>query len=196
MQLCLQLLQTARPKSSLPDSIFGAVGALANAMEQGFAKYMESFMPFLLSALDKTEEPEVCAIGVGLVSDLSRSLGEAIQPYCDAFMNSLLQTLTVRISPYLWMNLLVLIDEKQSTTFSKQVKPAALQCFGDIAQAIGAQFEKYLATVVMVLEQASTVKVTDNNYDHLEYVASLREGIMDGWGGIVLALKDSHGQTF
>lgn len=30
----------------------------------------------------------------------------------------------------------------------------------------------------------------------MDYVASLREGIMDGWGGIVLALKQSHGELF
>lgn len=95
MRIFLELLRTARPKSSLPDSVFGAIGALANALEGDFAKYMESFKPFLFSALSKSEEPEVCAIGVGLVSDLSRSLNEAVQPYCDDFMNLLLQTLQV-----------------------------------------------------------------------------------------------------
>ena len=95
MQILLELLRSARPKSSVPDSVFGAVGALTNALEQDFVKYMEPFVPFLYSALGKTEEPEVCAIAVGLVSDLARSLNEAILPYCDSLMNHLLETLQV-----------------------------------------------------------------------------------------------------
>lgn len=110
MRIFLELLGTSRPKSSLPDSVFGAVGALANALEEDFAKYMESFKPFLYSALGKSEEPEVCAIGVGLVSDLSRSLGEAVQPYCDDFMNLLLQTLQVCHCHDNWVKSCVLMN--------------------------------------------------------------------------------------
>lgn len=78
----------------------------------------------------------------------------------------------------------------QSTTLSNQFKPAILQCFGDIAQAIGGHFETYLSVVAQVLQQAATVTVgTDGSYEMLDYVVSLREGIMDAWGGIILALK-------
>ncbi len=41
-----------------------------------------------------------------------------------------------------------------------------------------------------MLQQAATVTVgTDGSYEMLDYVVSLREGIMDAWGGIILALK-------
>ena len=78
----------------------------------------------------------------------------------------------------------------QSTTLSNQFKPAILKCFGDIAQAIGGHFETYLSVVSQVLQQAATVTASpEGSYDMLEYVISLREGIMDAWGGIVLAMK-------
>jgi importin subunit beta-1 len=78
---------------------------------------------------------------------------------------------------------------------SNQFKPAILQCFGDIAQAIGPHFETYLSVVAQVLQQAANVNVgPDNAYDMMEYVVSLREGIMDAWSGIILAMKQGKGE--
>lgn len=47
--------------------------------------------------------------------------------------------------------------------------------------------------VAQVLEQASTVNATpDGPMEMVEYVISLREGIMDAWGGIIGAMKSSN----
>ncbi|MCJ1424384.1 karyopherin beta [Sticta canariensis] len=171
MHVLLQILNTVGPKSSVPDTVFAAVGALSNALEVDFAKYMDSFAPFLYNALGNQDELGLCAMAIGLVSDITRSLGESSQPYCDTFMNYLLSNL-------------------RSTSVSNQFKPAILQCFGDIAQAIGPHFETYLNVVALVLQQAATVTMSDNGaYEMLDYIISLREGIMDAWSGIILALK-------
>lgn len=75
---------------------------------------------------------------------------------------------------------------------SNQFKPAILQCFGDIATAIGGHFEKYLSVVAQVLQQAATVNAgTESSYEMYDYLISLREGIMDAWGGIIGAMKGS-----
>lgn len=98
MQLLLQILSTVGPKSSVPDTVFAAVGALANAIEEDFVKYMDPFANYLYNALGNQEEPSVCAMAIGLVSDISRSLNEKIQPYCDTLMNYLLNNLRVRLT--------------------------------------------------------------------------------------------------
>jgi importin subunit beta-1 len=95
MQILLQLLTTLGNKSSVPDVVFADISALANAMEEDFAKYMEAFSPFLYNALGNHEEPSLCSMAIGLVSDITRSLGEQAQPYCDNFMNYLLNNLRV-----------------------------------------------------------------------------------------------------
>ena len=95
MHVLLRLLSSVGPKSSVPDTIFATVGALANALEEDFAKYMDSFVPFLYNALGNQEEPGLCSMAIGLVSDITRSLGESAQPYCDSFMNYLLNNLRV-----------------------------------------------------------------------------------------------------
>lgn len=98
MQILLQLLATVGPKSSVPDTVFAAIGALATALEDDFLKYMEAFAPYLYNALGNQEEPGLCSMAIGLVSDITRSLGEKVQPFCDAFMNYLLNNLRVSFS--------------------------------------------------------------------------------------------------
>ncbi|PGH12045.1 hypothetical protein AJ80_06864 [Polytolypa hystricis UAMH7299] len=171
MHVMLQVLSTVPPKSSVPDIVFATIGSIASALEQDFVKYMESFTPFLYNALGNQEEPGLCAMAIGLVSDICRSLGDKAQPYCDTFMNYLLNNL-------------------RSTSLSNQLKPAILETFGDIAQAIGVHFDTYLSVVAQVLQQAGGVTTSpDVSYDMLDYIVSLREGIMDAWGGILLAYK-------
>lgn len=70
------------------------------------------------------------------------------------------------------------------------LKPAILETFGDIAQAIGTQFDTYLNVVAQVLHQASVVTASNDVTPEMqEYIVSLREGIMDAWGGILLSYK-------
>lgn len=81
----------------------------------------------------------------------------------------------------------------QSTALANQFKPAILQCFGDIATAIGGHFETYLSVVAQVLQQASGVVANpDGSFEMFDYVVSLREGIMDAWGGIIGAMRSSQ----
>lgn len=95
MQVLLQVLSIVGGKSSVPDTVFAAVGALSNALELDFVKYMDSFAPFLYNALGNQEELGLCTMAIGLVSDITRSLGDSSQPYCDTFMNYLLSNLRV-----------------------------------------------------------------------------------------------------
>lgn len=178
MQTLLQILSALPPNSSVPDAIFGTVGALANALDEDFVKYMEAFGPVLLAALGNQEEQQLCAMAIGLTSDIARSIGEAAAPYCDSFMNHLLTNL-------------------QSDKLSQQFKPAILQCFGDIAHSIGGHFETYLEVVMSVLQQAASISVNnETSYEMIEYVISLREGIMDAYGGIIIAMRTSGKSKF
>lgn len=102
MTSLLQILSTSGPKSSVPDAVFAAVSGLANALEEGFAAYMEPFSPYLYNALGNQEEPALCSMAIGLVSDITRSMGPPSQPYCDTFMNYLLNNLRVR-KPFIFL---------------------------------------------------------------------------------------------
>jgi importin subunit beta-1 len=95
MQVLLQILSTVGSKSSIPEAVFATISALSNAMEEDFVKYMDAFSPFLYNALSNQEEPALCSMAIGLVSDITRSIGSRSQPFCDNFMNYLLNNLRV-----------------------------------------------------------------------------------------------------
>ena len=177
MQILLHLLNSLNSKSSVADSALGPVGALATALESDFMKYMEAFQPYLYKALNNRDEPGLCAMAIGLTSDVVRALGQNARPFCDDFMNSLLENL-------------------RSTTLGNQFKPAILQCFGDIAQAIGGAFETYLKVVAQVLDQAASIDGSNaQTYEVLDYIVSLREGIMDAWAGAIIAMTTASKGT-
>jgi importin subunit beta-1 len=95
MQALLAILNVVGGKSSVPEAVFATISALSTAMEDDFIKYMDAFAPFLYSALGNQDEPSLCSMAIGLVSDITRSVGERSQPYCDQFMNHLLNNLRV-----------------------------------------------------------------------------------------------------
>jgi importin subunit beta-1 len=100
MQILLQILNSVGGKSSVPEAVFGTISAISTTMEEDFIKYMEAFAPFLYNALGNQEEPSLCSMAIGLVSDITRSMGERSQPYCDNFMNYLLNNLRVCKTEY------------------------------------------------------------------------------------------------
>lgn len=51
--------------------------------------------------------------------------------------------------------------------------------------------------VAQVLQQASSVSVgVENSFEMMDYVTSLREGIMDAWDGAIIAMKAGNKRTF
>lgn len=165
------LLQVFSSKSaSVHEEALMAVGAVANAVEGDFEKYMPHFRPFLVLGLRNFEEHTVCTISVGVVGDVSRALGSKLIPYCDEIVSLLLQDL-------------------QNPNMHRSVKPPILACFGDIALSIGSGFVKYLNVVMNMLHQASSTTVDPNDSDLVEYLNQLRESVFEAYTGIVQGLR-------
>eukprot|EP01127_Copromyxa_protea_P013091 TRINITY_DN3485_c0_g1_i1.p1 TRINITY_DN3485_c0_g1~~TRINITY_DN3485_c0_g1_i1.p1 ORF type:complete len:861 (+),score=238.86 TRINITY_DN3485_c0_g1_i1:44-2626(+) len=149
------------------------VAAIANIVDADFEKYMNDLAPHLLTALQHAEEHQVCCTAVGLVGDISRALGPKMMPYCDRIITLLLQNL-------------------QSRDLERSVKPPILSCFGDIAIAIGGGFDKYLEVVLGMLKQAADTvmktEIASDDYDLIDYINQLREGICEAYAGIIQGL--------
>jgi importin subunit beta-1 len=87
------------------------------------------------------------------------------------------------------------------------VKISILSCFGDIALAIGPAFEPYLGTTMGVLKQAGLVQFNpvrasvalhsdplgrlclQLDYELVDYVNQLREGILEAYTGIISGFR-------
>ncbi|KAL5989446.1 Importin subunit beta-1 [Asimina triloba] len=151
-----------------------AIGALSYSTGADFAKYMLKLYPYLEIGLQNFEEYQVCSITVGVIGDLCRALEEKILPYCDGIMTQLLKDLS-------------------SNQLHLSVKPPIFSCFGDIALAIGENFEKYLIYAMPMLESAAELSVSVSAAaDELsEYTNQLRNGILEAYSGIFQGFKNS-----
>ncbi|GAA5923414.1 hypothetical protein JCM3775_007533 [Rhodotorula graminis] len=170
MELLLRLISTAGKQSPILEDAFLAVGAVTAALDSDFHPFLPAFLPYLSQALAAYDEYQLCSIAVGLIGDVCRALGDASLPYCQGFMEGLLAAL-------------------QSNVLHRSVKPPILSCFGDIALAVGPAFEPFLHTSMTVLKQAGIMRADPNNYDLVDYVNTLREGILEAYTGIVGGLK-------
>jgi len=84
------------------------------------------------------------------------------------------------------------LENLQSEVLSRTVKIPILTSFGDIAMAIGPLFDPYLETTMTVLQQAGSVQAGLNDYEMIDYVNQLREGILETYVGIVTAFKNTE----
>lgn len=151
-----------------------AIGALAYATGTEFVKYMQEFYRYMEMGLQNFEDYQVCAITVGVVGDVCRALEEKVLPYCDGIMTQLLKDLS-------------------SNQLHRSVKPPIFSCFGDIALAIGENFEKYLLYAMPMLQSAAELSAHTNGADDdmIEYTNTLRNGILEAYSGIFQGFKGS-----
>ncbi len=118
--------------------------------------YVTPFLDPLLSALQSTEDSQLCQVAIGVIGDICRATGEHSSSYAQGFMNALYHTL-------------------QSTTMNRNVKISVLSCFGDIALAISSAFIPFLDGTMTVLKQAGDVTPDEVSYTSRERALSLTE---------------------
>jgi len=178
MSALLQMFQSSvnNKTGGVQEDALMAVGTLVEVLGEGFAKYMEAFKPFLLIGLKNVAEYQVCHTAVGLVGDICRALGESVRPYCDEIMT-------------------ILLEDLSNNDVHRMVKPQILSVFGDVALAIGLDFQKYLEVALQMLMQASQIPVDRSDYDMIEYLNDLREGCLESYTGIIQGLKGDSAAT-
>ncbi|XP_044737597.1 importin subunit beta isoform X1 [Chrysoperla carnea] len=161
---------TSKAAGSVQEDALMAVSTLVDVLGEGFLKYMDAFRPYLYMGLKNHQEYQVCGAAVGLTGDIIRSLKIKALPYCDEIMTLLLENLS-------------------NQTVHRSVKPQILSVFGDMALSIGTEFKKYLDIVLTTLSQASQAQVDHSDYDMIDYLNELREGVLEAYTGIVQGLK-------
>jgi importin subunit beta-1 len=83
----------------------------------------------------------------------------------------------------------ILLANLQSPTISRDLKPPILSAFGDLALACSVEFTKYIERVVQVLLAAGQIPADPDDYDMVDFVNRLRNGILDAFTGIIQGLR-------
>ncbi|CAL5005816.1 unnamed protein product [Urochloa decumbens] len=163
--------------STVHEEAMLAIGALAYATGPDFVKYMPNFFAYLEAGLQNYEEYQVCSISVGVVGDICRALEDKILPFCDQIMT-------------------VLLKDLSNSMLNRSVKPPIFSCFGDIALAIGENFEKYLPYAMpMLLGAAELLGTLDQSDDDMvDYGNQLRRGIFEAYSGMLQGIKGPKAQ--
>jgi len=171
MQNLLLVLQVKN--ATCHEEAFSAISGICSQLEHDFEKYLPALAEFLKAGLENFQSYQVCNITVGLVGDIARSVETKILPYCNDIMTGFVQAL-------------------QNEFVHRSIKPPILSTFGDIALALGHLYVPYMQVSVMMLMQASTTTVDETTDDEemIEYVNQLREGVLEGYTGIIQGLKD------
>ncbi|KAF8754140.1 ribosomal protein import innucleus [Rhizoctonia solani] len=172
MTLTLRLVQAAGKQSTILEDGFLVVGTMSSALGQDIQPYLEAFLPIIVAALKNHEDAALCTVCIGTIGDIARALQEKTVQYAAAFISLLLESL-------------------QSQVMGRNVKIQVLACFGDVALSIGPEFAPYLETAMTVLKQAGEIQPNPMDYEMVDYVAQLREGILDAYVGIVAGFKSA-----
>ncbi|KAJ3228362.1 karyopherin beta [Clydaea vesicula] len=175
MHALISIMRSSLKSSTVMEDVFLTVGSIAAATEKDFLRYMDPFSEFLYAALQNHEEHAMCSVAVGTVGDICRALSELALPYCDNLMHALVLTL-------------------QSEAVLPEIKPIIISCFGDIALAIGGNFENYLGGCMSILNQAakSSLHIENEDYSLMEFNGSLKESIVEAYVGIVQGMKSGN----
>ncbi|KAM3400340.1 hypothetical protein ACQJBY_005304 [Aegilops geniculata] len=163
--------------STVHEEAMLAIGVLADAIGPDFVKYMPEFFKYLEAGLQNHEEYQVCSISVGVVGDICRTLEDKVLPFCDGIMT-------------------VLLKDLSNPMLNWSVKPHIFSCFGDIALAIGENFEKYLPYAMPMLQGAAELVVVldQSDDDMVHYGNQLRRGIFEAYSGILQGIKGPKAQ--
>lgn len=177
MTLLLRVL-TVKNTSAHYDAII-SIGHAAEGLEENFEKYLPFVMPHILTSFSQAEESsELVIISMGTMSDVSRSVGKAIVPYCNDLMQCILQLL-------------------QSSVVDQSVKPHAMGLIADIAMAMEGDFEPYLPFTMQFMQQAgqTAVVIADpDDGDQVDFINSLRSGILEAYTGVLQGMVSSGKQ--
>ncbi|SCU83307.1 LADA_0C10682g1_1 [Lachancea dasiensis] len=175
MDLFIKLLDK-KDASYVEDDVFYSISSLAGALGKSFEKYLETFSPYLVNALNQVQS-QVSITAVGLIADISNCLEDDFKQFAPAFMNVLGQMIS-------------------TNSAKKELKPAVLSVFGDIASNIGPDFIPYLNQVMALCVAAQNTRPENASLEALEYNVKIHESVLDAYVGTVAGLHSNPDALF
>lgn len=146
------------------------VGAVANALGVSFLRFYPKVIPFVIKGIENSEDYQTCQTATELVSDLSRAINKNIG----------------QASPSL---VAVMLANLANEEVHRSVKPTTLSALGDLALALGPQYEVFAASVLKSLDAAVQLVVPRDDPDMVDYLNEVREAAIEAYTAVINALR-------
>jgi len=140
------------------------------------ARFAEPVNTVILESLANSAEHHACAVSVGLIGDICRCVPDACLTYSALYLKALERAVG-------------------DDDLDRSVKPQLLSCINDVAMGVGPDFAPYFGKWCDTLRAAAQLCVVDTNKegfdddDEIDFINSLREGILEAYTGIIVGLK-------
>ncbi|KAH8114798.1 ARM repeat-containing protein [Phellopilus nigrolimitatus] len=189
--------------NELQSNLCSVLISVVRKLGDGIEPLEDQIMTVFLSLIQSSKTSTVLEDAFLVVGTMAAALEVKFSPYIQAFLPFLYPALkahedtqlcTVAIGvigdisralgersvQYAGPFMSVLLESLSSETLNRNVKIPILSCFGDIALAIGPGFEPYLDHTMNM------------DYELVDYVSQLREGILEAYTGTVTGLKNTE----
>lgn len=158
--------------SSVHEEAIAAIGEVANAIGGRFTAYLQVAAQMISVGLDDGHQhPNLCSVAVLVLGDVALACKEQLSPYGRDFIALLLKNLKSAELPF-------------------ELKPRIVETIGDVAQALGAEFDNYIEVVMTFLIEAGASNPGENpSQDIMKEINTLRTSVL----GCILAIFPSLG---
>mmetsp|Transcript_178 Transcript_178/g.152 ORF Transcript_178/g.152 Transcript_178/m.152 type:complete len:533 (+) Transcript_178:921-2519(+) len=167
------LIQSFTVRSSVYEEGIQAIGNFAQLLESRFSGYLQILAPYIAYALQKQDIVGLCMSGTMVIGDIARALGENSKP----LINDLV---------------LPLVGNLQNEQASSSVKLRSIESLADIASNSKEAFVPYVPQVLALIEAAANASLTvikeENDPDMYEYLASMRDALLQFYEGFIQGL--------
>lgn len=150
---------------SLPRMLVqGEIYIVISKLLAHFSIYLKRFMPFILRDLS-SDEIFVLKAALNLLSDSATLLESNFTEFTGVIVPTLAHAIT-------------------SVEIPLEIKPRIIEALGDVALAVGKQFESYISLCVLLLTQINTL----NREGDEEYVDNLRKSVLQLFSCLFLSV--------
>ena len=174
-----ETLRIFNARQNIIEEAMDATGCIAENLGEGFLKYLEGFMPYVIWALNAKDSFSVCKAGTMCLGDLARAIGDHLSKYMDELIPSIVLNLELQ-------------------TINTRIKITTIETLSDIASNAIKSFLNYLGRILPYIESAanaSLVKVDkEEDPDMFELIESLRNSVIDFYANLVEGLGDIKNQ--
>jgi len=161
------LTKIFQTRNAIVDEALNTISTLFENCPQLVQAVFGSFLPYFTAALKNFQDISILKSGLICLGSLCDSLEENFfkfdnGTFCDGVVNTLR-------------------DHLQNPEVDQDMRPLIIESLTELAFAIGAYFAKYFIQYFSVFCAASDVAIPpgETNDDHIEYVLSLRESLLE-----------------